>query len=60
VHDESGINSFVRLTGVNDTTVWVNSDGLGDDFVAVATLQGVHMTPTLLHDMIAQGNLFML
>jgi serralysin len=59
-HDESGINNFVRLSGSNDTTVWVNSDGLGDDFVAVATLQGVHMTPTLLHDMIAQGNLFML
>jgi Ca2+-binding RTX toxin-like protein len=59
-HDEAGINSFVRLSGSTDTTVWVNADGVGDDFVAIATLQGVHMTPTLLHDMISQGNLFML
>jgi Ca2+-binding RTX toxin-like protein len=48
--------SFVRLTeSAGNVTVSVNADGIGSDFVALATLQGV--TGALLNDMLAQGNL---
>jgi serralysin len=54
----SNLGSFVRLTGTSaETTVWVNPDGAGTDFTALATLQGVAMTATLLNEMLSQGNL---
>ena len=53
----SNVNSFVRLSGGASTTISVNADGVGTDFVALATLQNVAMSSTLLNDLIAQGNL---
>lgn len=53
----SNIANFVRLSGTSNSTVWVNADGVGSDFLAVATLQNVAMSSTLLNDMLAQGNL---
>jgi Ca2+-binding RTX toxin-like protein len=53
----SNINSFVRLTGTSSTTVSVNADGAGSDFVALATLQNVAMSASLLNEMLANGNL---
>lgn len=48
--------AFVRLQGAgSDTTVLVNADGAGDDFVALATLQG--QTGLLLDDLLATNNL---
>ena len=53
----SNINSFVRFSNGANTTLSVNADGVGTDFVAMATLQNVTMTSTLLNEMLAQGNL---
>jgi hypothetical protein len=49
----------VQLTGGASTTIAVNSDGVGSDFVAIATLNGVAMTGSLLNDMVANGNLLL-
>lgn len=53
----SNINNFVRLSGSTTTTVSVNADGVGTDFVALTTLQNVSMSSSLLNDLLAQGNL---
>ena len=53
------VQDYVRLSGGADTTVAVNADGTGNDFVALATLQNVAMTNNLLSDMLANGNLLM-
>ncbi|HEX2828993.1 MAG TPA: type I secretion C-terminal target domain-containing protein [Burkholderiales bacterium] len=53
----SNVNAFVRLSGGASTTVSVNADGAGTDFVALATLQNVAMSSSLLNDLVAQGNL---
>ncbi len=53
----SNINNFVQLTGGASATVAVNADGIGTDFVAMATLQNVAMSSSLLNDLLAQGNL---
>ena len=53
----SNINNFVRLSGAASTTVAVNADGVGTDFVSVATLQNVAFTSNLLNEMMANGNL---
>jgi Ca2+-binding RTX toxin-like protein len=53
----SNINNFVQLTGGASTTVSVNADGVGMDFVGLATLQTVAMTASLLNEMMASGNL---
>jgi len=37
----------------------VNADGVGTDFVALVTLQNVAMTPNLLSEMAANGNLLL-
>jgi Ca2+-binding RTX toxin-like protein len=55
----SSINNFVRLAGGADTTVSVNADGIGTDFSAIATLQNIAMTPSLLNEMVANGNLIL-
>ncbi|HEX2825286.1 MAG TPA: type I secretion C-terminal target domain-containing protein, partial [Burkholderiales bacterium] len=52
----SNISDFVRLTqSGGNTTVAVNADGVGADFVNLAVLQNT--TGLLLNDMLAQGNL---
>ena len=53
----SNINSFVRVSGGTSTTVFVNVDGVGTDFVALVTLQNVAMTAGLLNELVANGNL---
>jgi Ca2+-binding RTX toxin-like protein len=53
----SNINNFVHLTGTASTTVLVNADGAGTDFVALATLQGVANSAGLLSDLLTHGNL---
>jgi len=54
----SNINAFVRLAGTtSSTTVSVNADGVGTDFVALATLQNIAMSSALLNDLLANGNL---
>ena len=53
----SNINNFVHLTGTTSTTVLVNADGAGPDFVAITTLQGVANSAGLLNDLITHGNL---
>jgi len=53
----ANIANFVKLTGTTATTVAVNADGIGTDFVNIATLQGVVYTATLLNELVAQGNL---
>ena len=53
----SDINSFVRLSGGASTTVSVNADGVGTDFVALATLQNVAMSAGLLNELLSNGNL---
>jgi Ca2+-binding RTX toxin-like protein len=53
----ANINNFVQLSGGASTTVSVNADGVGTDFVALATLQNVTMTASLLNDMLASSNL---
>jgi hypothetical protein len=53
----SNINNFVRLSGGAGTTVSVNADGVGTDFIALATLSNVTMTATLLNELVANGNL---
>lgn len=55
----SVVEDFVRLSGTADTTLSVNADGAGNDFVSLATLQNVAMTNNLLNDMLANGNLLM-
>lgn len=55
----SNIGNFVHLSGTNDTTVRVNADGVGWDFTALVTLQGVHSSPTLLADLVAHGELLL-
>ena len=55
----SVVDAYVRLSGGADTTVSVNADGTGNDFVALATLQNVAMTNNLLNEMLANGNLLM-
>ena len=50
------LDARVRLEASGgDTMVSVNPDGLGDDFVPIATLEGV--TGLLLNDLLANGNL---
>jgi VCBS repeat-containing protein len=49
------LQTFQSAGGVPNTTVAVNADGLGVDYVPVATLQGVG--GLLLEEMIANGNL---
>jgi Ca2+-binding RTX toxin-like protein len=50
--------NFVQLVeSGGNTTVSVNLDGAGNDFVPLATLQGV--TGAVLNDMLAQGNLIL-
>jgi hypothetical protein len=52
----SDVAGFVQLeTNGGSTTVRVNADGMGTDFVQLATLHGV--AGMLLNDMLAQGNL---
>jgi len=53
----SNIANFVRFSSGASTTISVNADGVGTDFVALATLSNVAMTSTLLNEMLAQGNL---
>lgn len=53
----SDIDDFVRLSGGASTTVSVNADGAGMDFVALTALQNVAMTSSLLNELLAQGNL---
>ena len=53
----SNVNNFVRLSGGAATTVSVNADGVGTDFVALTTLTNVALTGTLLNELIANGNL---
>ncbi len=49
-------DSFIQLEAAGgSTTVKVNADGAGSDFVALATLQG--QTGLLLNDLLANGNL---
>jgi Ca2+-binding RTX toxin-like protein len=51
-------SSFVNLAlSGGNTTVNVNADGIGGDFVNFTTLQGV--SGLLLNDMLAQGNLLL-
>ncbi|MBI3057537.1 MAG: type I secretion C-terminal target domain-containing protein [Betaproteobacteria bacterium] len=52
----SNLSDFVQLVeGGGNTMVNVNADGIGSDFVSLATLEGV--TGALLNDLLAQGNL---
>ncbi|MGZ8196781.1 MAG: type I secretion C-terminal target domain-containing protein [Burkholderiales bacterium] len=53
----SNIASFVQLTGGAGTTISVNADGVGSDFLPLVTLQNVALTGSLLNDLVAQGNL---
>ena len=53
----SNVNNFVRLSGSTSTTVSVNADGVGNDFVAIATLTNVALTGSLLNELVANGNL---
>jgi len=53
----SNLNNFMRLSGGTSTTVSVNADGAGTDFIAIATLQNVAMTGSLLNELVANGNL---
>ncbi|MGZ8268884.1 MAG: calcium-binding protein, partial [Burkholderiales bacterium] len=53
----SNIASFVQLTGGAGTTISVNADGGGSDFLPLVTLQNVALTGSLLNDLVAQGNL---
>jgi serralysin len=55
----SVVDAYVRLSGGTETTLSVNADGTGNDFVALATLQNVGMTNNLLSEMLANGNLLM-
>ena len=47
------------LRSGGNTTVLVNADGVGSDFVALATLQGVAYSNNLLSQLISDGNLVM-
>jgi serralysin len=54
----SAASSFVNLAqSGGNTIVSVNADGIGGDFVHLATLQD--LTGALLNDMLAQGNLLL-
>jgi len=49
-------SNFVRFLDVNGTSqLQINQDGIGSDFISVATLQGV--SGLLLNDLLANGNL---
>jgi len=51
----SVLSNFVHLAEAGgSTTVQVNADGIGSDFVPIATLQGV--TGLLLNDLVANHN----
>lgn len=55
---ESDPGAFVQLAQAGgDTSLLVNADGSGDDFVAVAVLQGE--TGLTVNDLLADGNLFL-
>lgn len=54
----SAPGAFVQLAQAGgDTSLLVNADGSGDDFVAVAVLQGE--TGLTVNDLLADGNLFL-
>ena len=53
----SNIAAFVRLSGSTKTTIAVNADGVGTDFVPLATLSTVANTVGLLDSLVANGNL---
>jgi Ca2+-binding RTX toxin-like protein len=57
--DTSNVSQFVKLVGTDSTTLWVNADGIGTDFAALATLQNIAMTPGMLNEMVANGNLIL-
>jgi len=55
---ESDPGAFVQLAQAGgDTSLLVNADGSGDDFVAVAVLQGA--SGLTVNDLLADGNLFL-
>jgi Ca2+-binding RTX toxin-like protein len=52
----SSLGDFVKLQSIgSNTAVLIDADGLGADFVSIATLSGV--SGALLNDLLAQGNL---
>ena len=54
----SDIANFVQLQdSVQGAVVAVNADGVGNDFVPIATLQGIPSTSGLLSEMLSQGNI---
>ena len=55
----SNVSQFVKFMGTDDATLWVNADGIGTDFAALATLQNIAMTPGMLNEMVANGNLIL-
>lgn len=54
----SNIADFVQLTGgASRTEVAVDRNGVGGDFVMLATLENVALSASLLNDLLANGNL---
>jgi Ca2+-binding RTX toxin-like protein len=54
----SNINNFVHATAAGGTTTLsVNADGVGTDFVPLVDLQGVNLTQAAVADMVATGHL---
>ena len=56
----SNVDNFVHLVaGSGGTELWVNADGVGSDFVDLATLQGINLKANLSHDWVAHGDLLL-